>query len=139
LTPDYVARLIAPVLGPFGLLVPGLIGAAFIAQGLGALTFRTQSSRQRVLGGLVLTLAIFTGGLQLLLYAGALRPRVILVLFPALMVGVELAQRMVTRRAGAVRAASGAVATAESPGFRGPSIWSVRSWVRAARRDNSVL
>lgn len=117
LTADHLAKLVAPVFGPFGLLLPGLIGAAFVAEGLGALAFRDLlSSRQRVLGGLVLSAAVFTGGLQLLLHAGVLYAHILFSLFAALIAGVALARRGLPR-----------------------SSISVRSWLRAARREYSAL
>lgn len=69
---SFVATLLS-AFGPFGLLLPGLVCAAFIARALGLLVFREAPLRQQLLGGATLALAAFTAGMQLLMYAGAVR------------------------------------------------------------------
>jgi hypothetical protein len=70
-------QVFCAALGPFGLLPLGVVGTATIAQRVGLLAFSNGPVRRQILGGLVLTLALFTGGMQLLLHVGGVRPVII--------------------------------------------------------------
>ncbi|MFO7178249.1 MAG: hypothetical protein DIU78_006060 [Pseudomonadota bacterium] len=104
---------------PFGLLLPGAIGALFVAWGLGRLVFPEASFRKRALGGLVLALAVFTAGMQALLHAGALRRGVLLALFVASISGVAVA---VVRKARERRTVENAPKDAEAGAEQSASV-----------------
>lgn len=83
-------------LGPLGLLVPALLGAAYFSRCLGRAAFSDQRQSLRVLGGLTLALGFYTGSLLLLLYTNWLRLPALLGLFLASLVGAHLLARRKT-------------------------------------------
>lgn len=67
---DGFAEILVTKLGPSGLSIPALVGTLWLALSLGERVFSGEPLRTRALGGLCLTLALLTAGLQLAFYAG---------------------------------------------------------------------
>lgn len=81
------------ILGPTGLLVPALVGAAHFARCLGCLAFSRAPRRVRVLGGVTLALAFYTACLQLLFYTNGVRLPLLLAVFLASLAAAHFAVR----------------------------------------------
>ena len=84
--------------GPWGLLLPALLCALGISAWLCRFFFPTAPFREKIAGGLVLSLAVFTLGLQLLLYLGLLWRGVVLSLLAAATLGAYLLARATPQR-----------------------------------------
>jgi hypothetical protein len=80
-------------LGAPGLLFPALLGAAYFSRCLGQTVFFDQRQSLRVLGGLTLALAFYTGSLLLLLYANQLRLSMLVLLFVASLLAAHVLAR----------------------------------------------
>ncbi len=85
--------------GPFGLLPLGLLGVCCDFSWLGAVVLPSAPRRQQLLCGVVLVLSALVGGMQVLLYLGAVRRGVVLSGLVLLTLAAYLAQRRRGRHA----------------------------------------
>lgn len=65
-------------LGPFGVVVPALLGAVWLSVALGRLFFREERAHVRYIGGITFALAFFSAGVDVVSRVGLLSPWVLL-------------------------------------------------------------